>query len=530
MKKKNILYTVGLAFTMAASLTSCDDYLDTMPDNRTQVDSEEKVVRLLTSAYSGNTTLVMAECSSDNVDDMGSRYSNYTSRFYDQLYSWQVLTEQDNDGPYFVWQEFYKAVAAANHALEAIEEMGGPTTQTLREAKAEALLCRAYSHYMLSYLFCLPYNPATCASDLGLTYMTKSETKLNVDYPRESMKSYYEKIDKDIQEALPMVGDTHLNVPKYHFNRQAAYAFAAHFYLDYQQWDKVVKYSTEALGSAPSTMLRDWDEMSNTAVPSDISPRTNLYIDASANSNLMLMTATSNAGFWVSNWLIGNRKYSHCTYLAETEDLMSTNIWGSYQLMRCQPMQAVAGAFDRVFVCKLPMMENWQDASHTTYLACTVYPAFKADLTLLERAEAYTMLKDYESACSDLTLWMQNWTKSKMTLTPENIKKYYDGMDYWTWDKPTQKKHLHPLFQWDGEGSTQESMLQCVLNFKRLETIYEGYRWFDVKRYGITIYRRTMNAAGEPESVSDSLTVNDPRRALQLPQEVMAAGYQPNPR
>lgn len=530
MKATKTIYNVTLALVFGLSFASCNDYLDEMPDNRTQVDTEDKVVRLLTGAYAGSTPIIMAECTSDNIDDMGDSYSNYTSRFYDQLYNWQVLTEIDNDGPYFMWQQFYTSVAHANLALQSIEEMGGATTQTLREAKAEALLARAYHHYILAYIFCLPYNPATAAADLGITYMEECENSLNPSYSRGTLKEVYEKIDRDIQEALPLVGDTHLDVPKYHFNRNAAYAFAARFYLDYQKWDKAVEYATEALGSAPETMLRDWDEMNATPITGDITPRTNLYIDASANSNLMLMTATSMLGFWNSNLLIGNRKYSHCTYLADTEDLQAQNIWGSAYMMRCPARSAIAGAFNRVFVCKSPFMYNWLDAQHQNFQAVTVYPAFKADLTLLERAEAYIMLKQYDKACNDLNLWMHNWTTSTVTLTPELVEKYYNDMDYWEWNAPTQKKRLHPMFAIDGPGSTQECMLHCVLNFKRLETVYEGYRWFDLKRYGITVYRRTMNESGKPLKVTDSMTVSDPRRAIQLPQEVLLAGYQPNPR
>ena len=103
-------------------------------------------------------------------------------------------------------------------------------------------------------------------------------------------------------------------------------------------------------------------------------------------------------------------------------------------------------------------------------------------------------------------------------------------MKYYTPFEPTQKKHLDPVFEIGEEGGTKESMLQCLLQFKRIETLYEGYRWFDIKRYGITVYRRKFNASGRPEELTDSLLPGDRRRALQLPQEVITAGYQPNPR
>jgi len=73
-------------------------------------------------------------------------------------------------------------------------------------------------------------------------------------------------------------------------------------------------------------------------------------------------------------------------------------------------------------------------------------------------------------------------------------------------------------------------MLQCVLSFKRIETVYEGLRWFDIRRYGIKVYRRTMNEDGEPETVTDSLESNDVRRSVQLPDIVLNAGMVANPR
>lgn len=529
MKKRNILYVAAFSALMGSSLVSCDSYLDTMPDNRAEVNTEDKVVRLITSAYPDNSYIMVAECMSDNTDDMGPRFSNYTSRFYDQVFAWQDIVDTDNDDMRVFWLACYGAIANANEALQSIEEMGGATTQTLREAKAEALLCRAYGHFLLVNMFSLNYNKATSSTDLGVTYMTEPETTVNPSYERNSVADVYDKIDKDIQEALPMVGDTHLDVPKYHFNRQAAYAFATRFYLFYEQWDKAVQYATECLGTNPSSMLRDWDEMESYGITDDLTPRTNQYINSSDNSNLMLSTAISMMGYWNSNYSYMS-KYSHDSYMSTTETLEATNIWGGSRLMRCQPLRFIGGTLNRVLVAKSPCLFEYTDTQNQTGFVRSVYPPFKADLVLLERAEAYIMLGEYEKACADMTLWMQNWTTSTMTLTPENVTSFYNSMSYWTWDNPTLKKKLHPAFTIDADGSTQESMLQCVLNFKRLENIAEGLRWFDIKRYGITVYRRTMNASDEPESISDSLPANDLRRAIQLPSQIIQAGMQANPR
>ena len=73
-------------------------------------------------------------------------------------------------------------------------------------------------------------------------------------------------------------------------------------------------------------------------------------------------------------------------------------------------------------------------------------------------------------------------------------------------------------------------MVHFVLNCRRTETIGLGQRWFDVKRYGIKIYRRHLDSDAAIAKVTDSLEVNDPRRALQIPQKSRDAGFEGNPR
>jgi hypothetical protein len=57
-----------------------------------------------------------------------------------------------------------------------------------------------------------------------------------------------------------------------------------------------------------------------------------------------------------------------------------------------------------------------------------------------------------------------------------------------------------------------------------------GMRWFDVKRYGIEITRRKLGTTLEVLETYDRLGKDDPRRALQLPKDVITAGLTPNPR
>jgi hypothetical protein len=103
-------------------------------------------------------------------------------------------------------------------------------------------------------------------------------------------------------------------------------------------------------------------------------------------------------------------------------------------------------------------------------------------------------------------------------------------MEYYKWDVPTPKKKINNPFVTVQEGSDLEAMLQATLYIRRVEFLHYGMRFFDIKRHGIKIYRRQVGTALEINKVLDSLEVNDPRRALQLPKDVITAGMTPNPR
>lgn len=532
MKKINKIYSVlALAFGVTA-LTSCNEFLDTLPDNRAEINTEAKVTALLVSAYPDHDYQLLTEYSSDNVDDYGTNNPN-TDRFLDQVFHWEDVTETNNEAPEDVWESYYKGIASANQALEAIENMGGPTTTVLREAKGEALLCRAFNHYILVNIFSMEYNPNDSTS-IGIPYMEKSETTLNPTYSRGTVKGVYEKIDKDLKEGLALVGESYYNVPKYHFNKKAAYAFAARFYLSYQKWDKVIEYANQVLGSNPATMLRDWQYQST--MTQTFEAVSQHYIDATLNTNLLLLTGYSNMGLAMGPYYIYKR-YSHGSYISTTETVNAQNIWGSEGYYMPIKKYSATNLNCHVF-WKIPYFFEYTDPVAGIGYRHSVFAELNADETLLNRAEAYVMRNENEKACADLTVWLQNINRTAKTkgfkLTADTITKFYSKIAYsYDDDKKmvsTVKKHLKPKFDIGAEKGTKECMIQCVLGFRRIQTLHEGKRWFDIKRYGIEVPRRLMNAAGNPESVTDWLTVDDPRRAMQLPKKVIDAGLPANPR
>ena len=534
MKIKNIIYKGSLMLASVAILASCSDQLDTLPDNRTTLDTPKKIAGLLVTAYPDRTPTLFNEWMSDNTDYMGAQNSQ-GNRGGDQYFFWQEQTEGGNDSPEMVWMLYYEGVYKANEALAAIEDQGGPKNDILRNSKGEALLIRAYDHFILANEFCRPYNGKTSTKDAGLYYATgiADFSAAAEQSNRGTVADVYAKIAADIEAGIPLLNDTY-EVPKYHFNKQAAYAFATRFYLYYEKWEKAKEYADKLLGSNPAASLRDYRALQ--AMPLSKSDQAvkiaEAYCSASADCNLLVQTSVSNAGMALAPWLISKR-YTLTNYLAETELFQSNNIWGTSSNLIWKPFTVNQGESNFALLMKLPREFEIRNTTTGSGYLRTLNVDFTMDEALLNRAEAEIMLGQNDAACADMTIWMKNFFNTNVTLTPTSVQTYFKTVPYAYADAAKMvssfKKHISPRFTIDAEGSVQESLLQCLLNFRRIETVHQGMRWMDIRRYNIEIPRRLIGANGRPSQNLDWLEKDDPRQVVQIPQSIREAGVAGNP-
>lgn len=534
MKIKNIIYKGSLMLASVAILASCSDQLDTLPDNRTTLDTPKKIAGLLVTAYPDRTPTLFNEWMSDNTDYMGAQNSQ-GNRGGDQYFFWQEQTEGGNDSPEQVWMLYYEGVYKANEALAAIEEQGGPKNDILRNSKGEALLIRAYDHFILANEFCRPYNGKTSTKDAGLYYATgiADFSAAAEQSNRGTVADVYAKIAADIEAGIPLLNDTY-EVPKYHFNKQAAYAFATRFYLYYEKWEKAKEYADKLLGSNPAASLRDYRALQ--AMPLSKSEQAvkiaEAYCSASADCNLLVQTSVSNAGMALAPWLTSKR-YTLTNYLSETELFQSNNIWGTSSNLIWKPFTVNSGESNFALLMKLPREFEIRNTTTGSGYLRTLNVDFTMDEALLNRAEAEIMLGQNDAACADMTIWMKNFFNTNVTLTPTSVQTYFKTVSYAYADAakmvPSFKKHISPRFTIDAEGSVQESLLQCLLNFRRIETVHQGMRWMDIRRYNIEIPRRLIGANGRPSKNLDWLEKDDPRQVVQIPQSIREAGVAGNP-
>lgn len=470
-------YTAILLLAGAMVSGGCKKYLEQVPDQRTELDSPEKVSELLVNAYPKVNYALVCESMSDNVGDnpAATSYTINSDAFF-----WRDNDEVGQDATTYYWNGCYKAIAAANQALEAISLATNPNSYT--KQKGEALVCRAYAHFMLVTLYAKPYGESS-ASDKGIPYVTMPEKVVNGVYERKTVAYVYEQIEKDLLEGMPLIDDNY-TVPRFHFTRRAANAFATRFYLYKKEYDKVVTYANTTFPSGNFVSnMRPWlgayAGLSSTELAA-------AYIKSTENANLML-------GETVSWWA---RRFTAQRY-STSSDLMNRILYRSVYANITGGTTAYNYWYNsgtQVYYIR-KTVENFVRTSlnATTGIGYVIVPLFTTEEVLLNRAEAYASQEKYTEALTDINLFLSQrikaYSASAHTVTEAKVKTFYQTED------------------------VKAGIIKLILDFKRAEYLHEGMRWFDILRHNLPVVHTT------DAGTSYTLAPGDLRRQWQIPQE-----------
>lgn len=541
MKLNKFLY-IGVAAML--SLTSCNDFLDKLPDNRIDPNSPEQLRLVLAGGYAEANYALLCELSSDNAidnhapDEKGLSYPNLGafSQMDDQAFAWEdVNKESMQDSPTYLWSSYYKSVAVANHVLAKVDEFraegrytDGRDSELLDAVYGEALLIRAYYHFVLVNLFAPQYRGEASANDQGIPYCLTPEDKVFVDYQRESVKAVYDKIEQDLLEGLKHINDQFHKNPKFHFNAQAAKAFAARFYLYKRDYANAEKYATEALGASPEQMLRTNFWSSDFGTNYDACSAA--YFSSSSANNLLLVPAVSN----VFNHFAGGARYAISRDARVATMTGSAPTWSQGRPGINYSFVNGSNEYGSIPFWMAPFFQYTDKVAGIGYFRSMI-AEFTGEECLLIRAEARIFQNNLPGAVSDLAMWdnsQYGGNRGKApVLTAQLIESYYNKANSTTGQfdpRPfiLQDLHIDDLYPVDNAQVTAQNLpyLWCVLHFRRIEQVFTGMRWFDVKRFGIEITHKIG------ETRVETLPYNDLRRAFQVPIEVLSSGMEPTVR
>ena len=558
-------YKILFIAVALVGLSSCKDFLDKVPDTRVYLVNLDQLQQLLVTGYMDSNYALVGELSSDNVIDNNSPSKDgvrYHLSYYDQsdeqVYAWDDvdLNITDSDSPSGVWNSCYGAIAVANAVLEKglqfkstgmieDEPMTPAEEARLNAILGEAYMIRAYHHFILAQIFCMPYRGDAINATLpGIPYSTKTETTLDPKYDRGTLKQTYDSIEADLLRGLPLITEEYYQSPKYHFNLASSNSFAARFYLIKRDYEKVVQYANAAFrGNEPSSMLNDgwWQE--DFYYISDIG---RYFTSIDRPSNFQLFTSYST---WWRRFLgyrfTCNRDAKRATIQGPGPSwkrcqYQNTKTKEKFAMMPC--FNGVCGSAGGQEYGAYYAGNCFEQFEYTDKIAGIGYcheirPEFTSEETLLMRAEANLFLGNIDAAFDDLYLWNEehlspneNDRYNHVELTKEQIIDFYGCYDDPERIDPgygiVMKFNIDEVCPSDKYKLTDEiePYLQCVQHFRRIQLVHMGNRWFDIKRFGFTIEHKM--------GISDvyTLQVLDPRYAIQIPSEVIGAGLAPNPR
>jgi starch-binding outer membrane protein, SusD/RagB family len=483
--KKQILLSIG--FCSCLVIAGCKKYLEQPPDNRTELDSPEKVSQLLATAYPQANYMAFCESISDNVADKGA--GEIVNTNVDPFF-FRDVEDQEQDSPEFYWAGCYAAIAAANQALEAC--LTAPDPSNYYAQKGEALVARAYAHFMLVTFFSKAYNPSTAASDPGIPYVTEPEKVVFRNYERKTVAYTYEMIEKDLIEGLPLIDDKKYSVPRYHFTKAAANAFASRFYLFKRDYQKVIDHAGQVFtaGSIIPT-LRPWNTTYLDMTPQELF---STYQKATEPANLLLIETAS----WWGRYYYPVRYGLNATKRSE---VLGQNVTGGQWAFINQLYTA---GTDNYLLPKINEYFARSSVNANFGVGYVMVPVLTSEEVLFNRAEAYTYLGNTGSAIADLNVYastrINNYNSGTHIITDNKIRTFYNISDL------------------------QFGLIRTILDFKRAEYVQEGMRWLDLSRYDIPVTHVTTDGQVL------SLEPGDPRRVFQIPESAKIAGIEQNPR
>ncbi|OQP58256.1 hypothetical protein A3860_08020 [Niastella vici] len=484
--QKILSYTLFITL-LGTTTTGCKKFLGKNPDNRASLESPDQVAQLLGTAYPQANYMAFCESISDNVSDKGTGGLDLTVI---QPYFFKDVTENQQDSPEGYWNACYTAIAAANQALEACNKAAD--TASYASEKGEALLCRAYAHFMLVTLFSKAYNPTTAASDPGIPYVLTPEKVIFQNYTRKTVSYVYDMIEKDLLAGLPLLDDTRYTVPRYHFTKAAGNAFASRFFLYKQDYAKSLSYSNAVFTSSNVTAsLRPWNSTYLTLTYKELWAR---YAKSTETANLLLVETSS---LWARNYY--SERYGMDAD-KRTEILNSNVTGGTYAFTR----QTYTAGTNNYMLPKVNEYFVRLSVNATIGYPYVMVPLFTTEEVLFNRIEANIYLNNLTAALKDLNDYastrIYNYDATAHAVTASKMQTYY------------------------GVTDARIAALYTLLDFKRAEYVQEGMRWFDLKRYNLPVKHTTTDGQAL------TLPADDKRRVFQIPESARLSGVELNPR
>lgn len=253
------LYTIILcAGMMTASCSS--DYLDVNPTNSMGQEevfgSTEKVEQAVNGLSKLMTTQYFNNRYFNGEGTIKTFFGNFLGNDYEKYYSALAeivngvhMVNASRNYDYYPWFYYYKLIADANTIILHVDEADGAEGEK-QFLKAQALTYRAYSYSMLVQIYCNRWKDHQ--GDARGVVLRLDESK--GDMPLATLGQCYEQIYKDLDQAINLFQSSGVkpdDTKNYLPRLNVAYAVYARAALNREDWTTAAKYAALAREGYP---------------------------------------------------------------------------------------------------------------------------------------------------------------------------------------------------------------------------------------------------------------------------------------
>ncbi|WP_292267129.1 RagB/SusD family nutrient uptake outer membrane protein [Butyricimonas sp.] len=464
ISKLNII----LLTVLVLASVSCGDFLKEVSQDEFEPSTTTAYTELLNGeGYSYSTLDALTWYMDDDVDGCTSYTPTKEQMAYKDVFTWQYDMDQSLkealSQDQSTYENFYAKIMACNVVIDNVENSLG-TESEIANVLGEALTLRAYYYFHLVNIFATPYNDARSTPDrrLGVPLVIKSEI-LDEGYARNTVAEVYKQITGDIERAIVLLEKDKVNNGRFRVNYVAAHLIASRIYLYMEEWDQVIDHATKAMAGAPKLVYLP-DYVYNVPARPE-------------NSKNPVVSSDFPETIFVYGAMPGSMRF------AGTPVCLSDDVVNSYT----DNGDSRNGKYFKKTESYLiyPYMELKHGIAERGYVWRT------AEL-YLNRAEAYMQkYKAGESSAGQLAVDDLNELRSN------RITNYSDY-----------------------QLSTAEDLEKLCKLERRRELIFEGHRWFDLRRYGMPQIQHKW-IADEGKTTTYTLSEKDPSYTVPIPQAVL---------
>lgn len=402
---------------------------------------------------------------SEIQSDLFQATSGYGNN-YGNFFRWDFTTS-DEPG---VWSSCYGVIANANFFIENAENILNGTSEAFSEEDrtelqiylGEAYFFRAYFHYELALRFCNPYGASTTnpETDYGIPYVTVYHPTADRDtYPsRGTLAATYEHINEDLDIAESYITTTG-SVGSMWLTQDAVDAFRARVYLNMGDYNSVIEYAEPLVNSGRYPLV---------TTSSDFSA---MWVNDSGNECIMMLDASNE----------------------------SNNQPSSYDVM---------------YISYQPNSSSYQPGYLPTQGVVDILQEFSGDF----RASQFLLQREVQEPYGNATVYMFNKFPGNPALFPEGMSS--GQSNYLHKNKPFRIAEVYLNLAEAYASTNQTGLASNVLNSLRVarisgyspsysqsdvmneikderlrELIGEGFRLWDLKRWGDPVVRASAQAA-----------------------------------